>query len=167
MEYLIQESTLAQIAEPLKGKFIYKDIMVSLLGDRSKIMEIELPEELNVLRHGKLFYCDNLTEIKFYGSQYSRWSSTFASNCPNLRNLRFCNNNLRSVALDMFTMNATSFENIYLYQITPPTWHSIGNSMEVLSSSTIHVPIGSGDAYKSATNWSSFADNIVEDIEVE
>ena len=52
---------------------------------------------------------------------------------------------------------------IYMYPTTPPT---LGNTNAIPTTTTIHVPIGSGDSYKTATNWSSFADKIVEDIEI-
>lgn len=53
---------------------------------------------------------------------------------------------------------------IYLYPTVPPT---LENTSTIPSKViTIHVPLGSGSAYKNATNWSSFADKIVEDIEI-
>ena len=52
---------------------------------------------------------------------------------------------------------------IYLRPTTPPT---LNNTSAIPTTTTIHVPMGCGDAYKSATNWSSFSDNIVEDIEI-
>ena len=55
--------------------------------------------------------------------------------------------------------NLTDF---YIKTINPPTLGYAG-----ISSCVIHVPVGSGEAYKSATNWSIHADNIVEDIVVE
>lgn len=56
----------------------------------------------------------------------------------------------------------TNLTNMYMYSPTPPT---LGGAA-IPATTTIHVPIGSGDVYKSATNWSSFADKIVEDIEI-
>lgn len=53
---------------------------------------------------------------------------------------------------------------MYLYPTTPPT---LANTSAISNyTTTIHVPIGYGDAYKNATNWSSFANKIVEDIEI-
>jgi hypothetical protein len=54
-------------------------------------------------------------------------------------------------------------KDIYIKSIIPP---SLKGSTSVLIETTIHVPIGSGDAYKSATNWSVLADRIVEDIQL-
>ena len=52
---------------------------------------------------------------------------------------------------------------IYFNSTTPP---SLGSVYAIPSTTTIHVPIGSGNAYKSATNWSYHSARIVEDIEI-
>lgn len=52
-----------------------------------------------------------------------------------------------------------SFE-LYIKAPTPPTLTSVRTLNKV---SKIAVPIGSGDAYKAATNWSTYADIIVEE----
>ena len=64
---------------------------------------------------------------------------------------------------DAFTA-CNNLTDMYLYPTTPPTL--VSTSAISKATTTIHVPIGSGDAYKTATNWSSFADKIVEDIEI-
>lgn len=58
----------------------------------------------------------------------------------------------------------TRLVNIYLKSAVPPTITSINI---IPSTTTIHVPIGSGDAYKAATNWSYHSSRIVEDIVIE
>ena len=58
----------------------------------------------------------------------------------------------------------TSLKNVYLNSINPPT---LGDTGTIPSTTTIHVPVGSGDAYKSATNWSYYSTRIVEDIVIE
>jgi hypothetical protein len=52
-----------------------------------------------------------------------------------------------------------------VYSTTPPVlgYHNVFENCPAI---TIHVPIGSGDAYKAATNWSGHANNIIEDIEI-
>ena len=57
-----------------------------------------------------------------------------------------------------------SLRNIYLKPTTPP---SLNGTDAIPDNTTIHVPVGSGNAYKSATNWSYHADRIVEDIIIE
>ena len=49
---------------------------------------------------------------------------------------------------------------IYLKPITPP---SLNNTQAFSNTMIIYVPAGSGDTYRSATNWSYHADRIVED----
>ena len=51
---------------------------------------------------------------------------------------------------------------IYLKSTTPPT---LSSTNSISDYATIHVPIGSGDAYKNATNWSYHSSRIVEDIQ--
>lgn len=60
--------------------------------------------------------------------------------------------------------HCSQLTDMYLYPTTPPT---LDNDYSIVKTTTIHVPIGSGDAYKSATNWSNYADKIVEDIMIE
>lgn len=59
-----------------------------------------------------------------------------------------------------------SLTDVYMLPITPPILERDDVFTNTKTTPTIHVPIGSGDAYKSATNWSSYADQIVEDIEI-
>ena len=59
--------------------------------------------------------------------------------------------------------NCSRLTDIYLNSIVPP---SLGNTNAIPSKTQIHVPIGSGETYKSATNWSYHSTRIVEDIKV-
>ena len=58
----------------------------------------------------------------------------------------------------------SSLGNIYMYPTIPPTLADINT---IPTTATIHVPVGSGEAYRNATNWSYYSSRIVEDIEVE
>lgn len=64
---------------------------------------------------------------------------------------------------NMAFFGCTSLVNIYLNPTIPP---ALGGSSAIPTTTTIHVPIDSGDAYKSATNWSYHSARIVEDIEI-
>lgn len=58
--------------------------------------------------------------------------------------------------------NCTALETVTLQTTKPPTLSS-GNFTNCNALKKIAVPIGSGEAYKSATNWSKYADIIVEE----
>ena len=53
----------------------------------------------------------------------------------------------------------TSLERFYIKAVTPP---ELGGNCFLDCPVTIYVPIGSGEAYKSATNWKTYASQIVE-----
>ena len=54
----------------------------------------------------------------------------------------------------------SSLTSVTMLSTTPPTIES--STFPSGFSGTITVPAGTGDAYKAATNWSKYADNIVE-----
>ena len=94
---------------------------------------------------------ENITEIRDY----------MFNNCQGIKKVTIPEG-VTSIGNHAF-YDCTSLSNIYLHSTTPPT---LSSANAIPSKTTIHVPIGSGDTYKAATNWSSFASNIVDDIEV-
>lgn len=101
----------------------------------NKNVEYSIPESTTIIEGEAFIDCDNLTIVIIPNSVVLISYSAF-DDCANLAN-------------------------IYIHSATPPT---LNNARAIPSHTTIHVPIGSGDAYKNATNWSSHADKIVEDI---
>lgn len=86
------------------------------------------------------------------------------------RNFRYRTNLTKITIPDsIINIEIGSFElcakltDIYLKSITPP---SLEHDLAIPKHTTIHVPIGSGEAYRNATNWSSHAKRIVEDPEL-
>ena len=105
--------------------------------------------------------CTNLTNVIIPNSVITIGSSVFDW-CTNLTNVTIPDG-VTSIGYNAFNY-CTSLTDIYLYPTTPPTLQNT-NAIST-ATTTIHVPIGCGDAYKNATNWSNFADKIVEDIEI-
>ena len=85
----------------------------------------------------------------------------FFRDCSNLITVTIPDNVIEIVRGAFY--KCINLTDMYLYSTIPPT---LGSTDTIPTTTTIHVPIGSGDAYKNATNWSSFADKIVEDIEI-
>ena len=99
-----------------------------------------------------------VTEDELYGVKVI---DTFFYDCQNLTSI--------TIPDTVTTINYLAFNgcrslaDIYFKSTTPP---SIYKASDIPTITTIHVPIGSGEAYKSATNWSDLASRIIEDIEI-
>lgn len=106
--------------------------------------------------------CNNLESVVIGNGVQSIGLYAFAD-CTNLKAVTI-GNRITQIYTGAFN-GCTNLTDIYLYSSPPAIAHS--STIEIMpSTTTIHVPVGSGEAYKSATNWSTFADNIVEDIVV-
>lgn len=97
------------------------------------------------------------------------WTYHFAPNYRDLymayglRKLTVCDN-VTSVSGNMWCQNSP-LEDVYLYPTTPPTLSATGNMFtKIRKNAIIHVPAASLEAYKTATNWSTWADYMVGDL---
>lgn len=106
------------------------------------------------------YQCKKLTKVIIPNGIISIGAYAFY-NCTSIADINIPSS-IINIASSAF-YQCTSLTDIYLYPTTPP---SLGNTYSIPDTTTIHVPIGSGDAYKSATNWSSYSDRIVEDITI-
>ena len=122
--------------------------------------EIEKIESINRLPYVLNKKIININEDDLSG--VTSISSSAFSDCILLTSVTIPDS-VTSIGYSAFE-KCTSLKNIYIKQTIPP---SLDSDSSIPSMATIHVPIGSGNAYKSATNWSSHADRIVEDIVIE
>lgn len=153
------------------------------------LKNITIPDGVTYIGIGAFQYCESLTNITIPNGVTSINDDTF-SDCYSLTNITIPDSvtsigshafhkclKLTSVTIpDSVTfIGGSAFHlcgnyggngtfDIYLKSQSPPL---LEYANAISTYSTIHVPIGSGDAYKSATNWSKYADKIVEDIVVE
>ena len=162
MEYMIQENTLTEIANALRNKLVYKDIASALISDRNKIVSMEIPDSVKSISRHAFSDCTSLESITIPNSVTIIGSYAFRG-CTSLESLTIPD----SVTMMDFgiCIGCDNLTDMYLHPTTPPTLGAT-NAIST-ATTTIHVPVGCGDAYKTATNWSAYADIIVEDIVIE
>lgn len=112
-----------------------------------------------VVRDYAFYYCTFLTSITIPNSVTSIGNSAFNS-CYALTSITVPDRvtSIGSIALQIGSI--THKATITMLPTTPPTISS--NTFTSTKLNKIIVPAGTGDTYKSATNWSAFADYIEE-----
>ena len=150
-------------ATNFKWQFVMKEIVIPdgvkqlemSFDNFTKLEKITLPSTLTKFKNDQTFYyCNNLKEL-IIPSGVTEIPYKFAAICVRLEKLEFGNN--------ITTIGERAFErldrinSITFNQTTPPT---IASSSFRDSSYLIYVPSEFVELYKSATNWSVFADRI-------
>lgn len=130
----------------------------------SSLTSITIGNGVTSISDGAFSNCDNLTSIKIPDSVTSIGNSAF-SWCNSLTSITI-GNGVTSIGLYTFNNCSTNTELGGTYTIlatTPPTIQSSTFSNAKINK--IIVPKGTLAAYKSATNWSAYADKIEEATE--
>lgn len=127
-----------------------------------KIKNIVIPNKITSIEASTFLGCQSLTTIVIQGSVKSIGYAAFRS-CSSLTSITIPNS---VISLDRYALvigNSTNKATITFKSTTPPTIGSDTFTASYLEK--IIVPNGSGEAYKTATNWSAFADYIEEATE--
>lgn len=161
---------------------LYDEVYMGLLN--GTLTEITIPNECTTLRNYAFYSFTNLikatlpdTMTKISDYAFRGCSGLKYVNIPNsattIRQYAFygCTGLTKMTIPSGVTSlgsyafyNCTGITDIYFYSTTPPT---AGNATSVPPNATIHVPVGCGDIYKNATNWSGWSNRIVDDIVIE
>ena len=112
------------------------EIKASAFYGCESLQSVTKPDSVTIIGGSAFYRCDSLQSVTIPDSVTSIGNSVF--------------------------YGCESLTDIYLRPTTPP---SLGNTTSIPNTTTIHVPVGCGDAYKSATNWSYHSSRIVEDIQ--
>lgn len=145
-------------------KLIIPDSVTSLgtyaFYECAKLSTLILSDAISQIPTYAFSYCISLTQVELPSSLTSISGNSFQY-CTGLKEL-VVPSTTTSIGNNVFTYTY-SLTRLYMLPTTPP---SISSS--TISSSTINradkiiVPHGCGEAYKAATNWSTYADFIVE-----
>ena len=124
----------------------------------SNLTSITIPNSVTSIYDGTFLGCSNLTSITIPNGVTSIGDYTF-SECSSLTSV-IIPNSVTDIGGSAFSY-CSGLTSITLLPTTPPT---LGWSVftDISSSAIITVPKGTLDAYKAATNWSDYADKMVE-----
>ena len=111
------------------------EVNSSVFGNCSSLAKVTIPESVTTINFSAFDGCSSLVNV------------TIPSSVTNINGMAFSNCN--------------NLTNITLLPITPPTLG--GNAfMNIPTNAVFTVPRGSLSAYQTATNWSQYADKMVE-----
>ena len=127
-------------------------------SDCDNLISVNIPDSVTTIGEGALCYCNSLTSVNIPNSVTSIRYYAFQG-CTSLTSVTI-GNNVKTIG-DYAFDECTSLTSVYCKAITPPTL-SYSNVFDNNGSGRkIYVPVGSVNAYKSATRWSEYADAIV------
>ncbi len=120
----------------------------------SGLTSVTIPNSMASIDSYVFAGCELLTSITIPNSVTSIGTSAF-SDCSSLTSITIPNS-VTSIGSRAF-YGCSSLKAITCEAVTPPT---LSSSNDISSVTAVYVPAGSVDAYKTATNWSYYADKI-------
>ena len=121
----------------------------------SSLTSVVIPDGVTFISDFAFSYCSSLTSVVIPDGVTSIGNFAFR-NCYNLTSV-VIGDGVTSIGYDAFR-DCSSLTSITCKATTPPNVESY--AFATSSINTIYVPAESVDAYKSATNWSAYADKI-------
>lgn len=123
------------------------------------ITELTIPESVNSIGSGAFRFCESLLNINIPDGITNIPSSAFAG-CESLTSI-IIPESVMSIA-DYAFQNCYSMSEIHCLPKSPPEL-SASKGIDVSNDCVIYVPVGSLESYKTATNWSVYADQMQEE----
>lgn len=127
----------------------------------SSIVGIEA-HKVTKLQQSVFDTCANLQYAKMLGATIAYYRTFY--NCANLKTIEL-GADLATIAAGAIT-NCNSLEHILIRSVVPPTLDNV-NGLSNTNNCPIYVPDASLEAYKTAVNWSAYADRIHPLSEIE
>lgn len=121
----------------------------------TSLTSVTIPSGVTSIGYGAFYRCIRLTSVTIPDSITSIGSYAF-QNCTSLTSITIPSG-VTSIKSEAF-YNCTSLTSITVEATTPPTLGS--SAFNKTNDCPIYVPAESVDAYKTATNWSSYASRI-------
>lgn len=139
---------------------------VTSIGDYAfencnKLASITIPNSVTSIGKYCFWRCENLTSVVIPESITSIPTALFRY-CSKLTNVTIGSGVTDIGEYALQVGSSTNKATIRMLSTTPPTIQS--NTFDATRLEKIIVPVGSLETYKTATNWSNFADYIVEEV---
>ena len=132
----------------------------SAFSDCTNLTNITIPESVTFIDIWSFSGCSSLTSITIPESVTSIGGAVFRD-CSSLTSITIPEG-VTSIG-DYAFYGCSSLENVYCRATTPPVLEGYQVFDKNPSNRRIIVPIGSGEAYKTATYWKEYASSIFED----
>lgn len=145
-------------------RMIFNDVVTTLQGNCLRDTKCEfgyIPDSVTSIQ-GQAFraaVCDAVDGELYIPAGVKVIDSYSFYSCVRIKTVKITSPNLTEIRGNGFG-NCQSLTDVYLYSNTPPTLDA--TAFNNTSLVCIHVPAGTAEAYKAATNWSAFADIIKE-----
>lgn len=142
----------------IKFNGVLSEIVSQIFNSSDSLLTCVLPTKVTKIGTDAFYSCDSLTSITIPNSITSIGDNAF-SFCTNLTSITI-SNSVTEIGEDGFYY-CDSLTSIYCKATTPP---ALGNTYVFADNGSgrkIYVPYQSLDAYKTATYWSEYADDII------
>lgn len=137
------------------------ELMYSAFSGCSSLENVKMSDMLRVIENMTFENCISLKSITIPNSVQTIYGAFIG--CSNLKVITFPAS-LRSISSGAFN-GCNNINEVYSYAVAPPTSLSGLFSGIYLGNASLHVPVGTKDAYSSANGWRNFG-NIIEDLPV-
>lgn len=134
-------------------------INTTLFSYCSALTSIVIPDKVASIDNSAFSNCSSLTNVTIPNSVKNIGTAAF-SDCSSLTNITIPANVTSIGGSALKIGSSTNKATITMKPTTPPTITSSTFTANAINK--IIVPVGCGNTYKSATNWSNFADYIEE-----
>ena len=151
-----------------QGKIVIPDSVYEIgsgaFSYNDNIQYVTLPnnDNFNAIPPSCFEWCSNLENIRIPNSVTTIGDSAFYG-CSDLKTI-YIGSGVTTIEVYAFyaEINIKPLTGVYLSPTTPPTISSNSFNFDNTTNCKIYVPTGTLDAYKTAENWSTYADRMVE-----
>jgi hypothetical protein len=161
---LIIDNTIIAYADASGTTYNIPDSVTTIGNDAffscDSLTSVNIPESVTTIGDFAFQYCTSLTSVNIPDSITTIGKYAF-ERCYSLTSVTI-GNSVTTIGNDAF-YKCTSLTSVYCKATTPPALYGSDVFDYNASGRRIIVPIGSGEAYKTAENWSEYANDIFED----